>query len=160
MNFIPSLNSIENQTFSTLESSSCCFTRWRVSTSTGKSRRVCWSSPPAPSSLSWAPTSTSGWQRNLSRRRWESSTCWLFCNCYLSLTIFNSTWQLKRSMSLWFIWNNLLLENVPFPVEAGEDVEWSDREHFLCRLHGLVLSYRRPLCSMVGWGLAIQNSLN
>ena len=45
--------------------------------------------------------------------------------------------------------NILFLENVPFPVEAGQDVEWSDRECLLCRLHGLVLSDRRPLCSMV-----------
>ena len=45
--------------------------------------------------------------------------------------------------------NILFLENVPFPVEAGQDVEWSDRKHLLCRLYGLVLSYRRPLCPMV-----------
>ena len=32
--------SVKNRFFSTLESSSCCFTRWRVLTSTGKSRRA------------------------------------------------------------------------------------------------------------------------
>ena len=42
------------------------------------------------------------------------------------------------------------VENVPFPLEAGEDAERSGRKHLLCRLHDLVVSHRRPRRSMVG----------
>ena len=44
---------------------------------------------------------------------------------------------------------SLFVENVPFPVETGEDAQWSDWQHLFCCLHDLVVSYRRPLCSMV-----------
>ena len=45
------------------------------------------------------------------------------------------------------------VENVPFPLEAGEDAQRSGRKHLLCRLHDLAVSHRGPLRSLVSRGL-------